>query len=421
MPFRPNRPRDFSGQQPQEKLLSRDFILLFCMSMCCNSYLAVFYCFEQWLEGLAVSPNWRGILLASLAAMVLLFRPVASVVFLKRNKLPPLLCTIILSSCVMLAYPLVPKEHVVGMVWTLRIVQGISLAVYSCCVVAVMVSCIPKGQSARGFALFSLTTLLPYSIIPAVGERILPLLGGEPYLFAATAMLGVPALCMLLPLAPKLRASEIPPAEAEQLTARKLIHAASHSGLAFIYLGCLTFSIMVSLAIYFIKGLCVETGARPEWFFLTYTITMILIRLFGGHLLDTLPRYRVVPICALTLVCCLLGLAWAPRSLFFLCACFYGISLGLLYPLLAATVYDRSTPETRSINSNVMMLTFDASGMIGPLLGGAVVNAGWGYRGVFSTAALLIAACGASMVLDRLRLAWWEHKDKRQRLRSWER
>ena len=421
MPFRPNRPRDFSGQQPQEKLLSRDFILLFCMSMCCNSYLAVFYCFEQWLEGLAVSPNWRGILLASLAAMVLLFRPVASVVFLKRNKLPPLLCTIILSSCVMLAYPLVPREHVVGMVWALRIVQGISLAVYSCCVVAVMVSCIPKGQSARGFALFSLTTLLPYSIIPAVGECVLPLLGGEPYLFAAMAMLGIPALCMLLPLAPKLRASEIPPAEAEQLTARKLIHAASHSGLAFIYLGCLTFSIMVSLAIYFIKGLSVETGARPEWFFLTYTITMILIRLFGGHLLDTLPRYRVVPICALTLVCCLLGLAWAPRSLFIPCACFYGISLGLLYPLLAATVYDRSTPETRSINSNVMMLTFDASGMIGPLLGGAVVNAGWGYRGVFSTAAVLIAACGACMVLDRLRLAWWEHKDKQRLLRSWER
>ena len=31
------------------------------------------------------------------------------------------------------------------------------------------------------------------------------------------------------------------------------------------------------------------------------------------------------------------------------------------------------------------------------------------------------AACGACMVLDRLRLAWWEHKDKRRLLRSWER
>lgn len=397
---------------PQQKLFTRDFILLFCMAMCCNSYLAVFYCFEQWLEGLAVSPNWRGILLSSMGAMVLLFRPVASIVFLKRNKLPPMLCTIVLSSCIMLAYPLVPADHVVGVVWLLRIVQGISLAIYSCCVVAVMVSCIPKGQSARGFAIFSLTTLLPYSIIPAAGERLLPLVGGESHLFALTAILGIPALCMLLPLAPKLRDAEAMGAGNSQLSPRRLIHAASHSGLAFIYLGCLTFSIMVSLAIFFVKGLGTETGARPEWFFLTYTITMILIRFFGGHLLDTLPRYRVVPLCALTLACCVLGMAWAPTFLFIPCAFFYGIGLGLLYPLLAATVYDRSTPETRPINSNVMMLTFDASSMIGPLLGGAVVNAGWGYRGVFTTAAIMVFICGTSMVLDRLRLAWWEHRDK---------
>ena len=50
-----------------------------------------------------------------------------------------------------------------------------------------LVSCIPTGQSARGFALFSLTMLLPYSIIPALSERILPILGGEPHLFAFQA------------------------------------------------------------------------------------------------------------------------------------------------------------------------------------------------------------------------------------------
>lgn len=406
---------------PQQKLLTRDFILLFCLAMCCNSYLAVFYCLEQWLEGLAVSPNWRGILLSSMGAMVLLFRPVASIVFLGRNKLPPMLCSIALSSCIMLAYPLTPAAHVVGVVWLLRIVQGISLAVYSCCVVAVMVGCIPVGQSARGFAIFSLTTLLPYSVIPAAGERLLPLVGGESHLFALTAILGIPALCMLLPLAPRLRHAEVMGAGNSRISPRRLIHAASHSGLAFIYLGCLTFSIMVSLAIFFVKGLGTETGSRPEWFFLTYTITMILIRLCGGRLLDTLPRYRVVPLCALTLACCVLGMAWAPTALFIPCAFFYGIGLGLLYPLLAATVYDRSTPETRPINSNVMMLTFDASSMIGPLLGGAVVHAGWGYRGVFTTAAIMVLVCGSSMVLDRLRLAWWEHRDKRPCKPRWKR
>ena len=86
--------------EPPQKLLSRDFILLFCMAMCSNSYIAVFYCFEQWLEGLSITPNWRGVLLSSLFAMVLLYRPLASVLLLKRGKLLPMLLSIIVSSCV---------------------------------------------------------------------------------------------------------------------------------------------------------------------------------------------------------------------------------------------------------------------------------------------------------------------------------
>ena len=179
----PEQPRRWDKpSEPPQKLLSRDFILLFCMAMFSNSYIAVFYCFEQWLEGLSISPNWRGVLLSSLFAMVLLCRPLASVLLLKRGKLLAMLASIMVSSCVMLAYPYVRGEHVIGIIWLLRIIQGIALAVYSSCTVAVLVSCIPKGQSARGFALFSLTMLLPYSIIPALAERLLPVLGGEPRL-----------------------------------------------------------------------------------------------------------------------------------------------------------------------------------------------------------------------------------------------
>ena len=133
------------------------------MTMFCNSFIAVFYCFEQWLEGMAVSPNWRGVLLASMFAMVLLFRPLASVLLLRRGKLPAMAVSIAISSGVMLGYSYVGGPHAIGMIWTLRIVQGIALAVFSSCTVAVLVSCIPKGQSARGFAIFSLTMLLPFA------------------------------------------------------------------------------------------------------------------------------------------------------------------------------------------------------------------------------------------------------------------
>ncbi|MEG6593803.1 MFS transporter, partial [Desulfovibrio sp. 1188_IL3213] len=197
--------------EPPQTLLSRDFILLFCMTMFCNSFIAVFYCFEQWLEGMSISPNWRGVLLASMFAMVLLFRPLASVLLLRRGKLAAMAVSIVISSCVMLGYAHVGGPHTIGMIWTLRIVQGIALAVFSSCTVAVLVSCIPKGQSARGFAIFSLTMLLPYSIIPAAAEPILPLLGGEAGLFAASSLLGLPSLLMLIPLAPRLRTPEMPP------------------------------------------------------------------------------------------------------------------------------------------------------------------------------------------------------------------
>ena len=61
-----------------------------------------------------------------------------------------------------------------------------------------------------------------------------------------------------------------------------------------------------------------------------------------------------------------------------------------------------------------MMLTFDASGMLAPLMGGAVISAGFGYRGVFSTAALMVFCCGVFMVLDRLRLALWDRREAKK-------
>lgn len=59
-----------------------------------------------------------------------------------------------------------------------------------------------------------------------------------------------------------------------------------------------------------------------------------------------------------------------------------------------------------------MMLTFDASGMLGPLVGGAVIQLGLDYRGVFITAAIIVSMSGGFMLLDRLRLALAERRQR---------
>jgi MFS family permease len=389
----------------QAELLSRDFILLFCLSLCSNGHIAVFYCFEQWLEGIAGSPNWRGLLFSSMFALVLFLRPPASFLLLRGGRLPALAFSTAALIGVMLGYLWLPETCLVGGVLALRIMQGIAIAVQSSCITSVLVNCIPPGQSARGFALFSLTVLLPYSIIPAISEKILlPLLGGiEPRLFALTGVLAFISLLLVIPLAPRLKKAELP-VESQSGAARGVLwDSVRHSGLLCIFSACLCFSTMTILGIFFIKGLCSVTGGQPSLFFSTYTATIILIRLLVGKRLDALPQHAVSVLCALGLALCMLGFAWGPLWAFAPIACLYGVGIGLLYPLLASVVYNRSTPVTRSFNSNMMMSAFDASGMLAPLIGGLVIHAGLGYRGVFTATAVSITLCGLWTLLDWLR------------------
>lgn len=366
-----------------------EFLLLFILAMFANSYIAVFYSFEHWLATMGIAPHWRGGLLSAMFVMVMLGRPVASVWVIRHNALPVMAGAIIINSSAMFVYG---QLHSPYSILALRMVQGLALAAFSSSVVSVLVRCIPKGQSARGFALFSLTLLLPYSVVPLLSERLLPLLGGESRLYAAAGLMGIPALCMIWPLARKIAAREAT-AAANALSLRALIHALGHSGLGRVFLACTFFGSTTILVICFVKGLAQADGASPSLFFTAYSSLVILTRLLSGNHLDTLPRMPVIYTCCLCLALALTGLAVGPGWMFLPLACLYGLGLGMLYPLLAAIIYDGSTPETRSINSNMMMLTFDFSATMGPLLGGAVISAGYGYAGVFLLAAAMAGLC----------------------------
>ena len=398
--------RDRQAGTGGSKLLSRDFFLLFVLLLFCNCSIAIYYCFEQWLDKATVSPNWRGLLLGALFGMIMLTRPLASVFLLGRNKLPWVLGSLIVSTAVMLGYHLLPVDAP-GFVWQVlafRMAQGCALGIFSACTVAVMVSLFPRSQSARGFALFSLTFLLPHAMMPALGEALLPLLanfGGEPGLFALTGLLGLPALVLTLKLAPILRRPESA-GKAEGPGA--ILASARHSGLGLIFLSSLCFGLTTTIGLFFMKGLCSVTGGNPALFYLIYTLTMVVIRTTCSKLLDHLPHYRIAPVCAGIMGLTFLAIAWMPLWAYIPATFLYGAALSLLYPLIAAIICNRSAPGTRGLNSNFMMLTIDAAGLLAPILGGEVINLGFGYRGVFVAGALLILVCGLCIALDGFRV-----------------
>lgn len=383
-----------------QTLWTCEFIILFVLAMCANSYIAVFYSFEHWLTTMGVSPNWRGGLLSAMFFMVMVGRPIASIWVTRHSALPVMAVAIIANSSAMFAYSYLATPYAILL---LRMGQGLALAAFSSSVVSVLVGCFPKGQSARGFALFSLTMLLPYAIVPLLSERLLALVGGEGNLYAWAGFMGLPALCMVWPLARAIAKHEVTHT-ASTLTVAALARSLRHSGLGWVYLACIFFGSMTILVVCFVKGLAQTIGVNPSLFFTAYSSLVILTRLFSGNHLDTLPRIPVIHTCALCLAMSLVGFALGPAWAFIPLACLYGLGLGLLYPLLAAIIYDGSSPETRSINSNMMMLTFDFSAAAGPLMGGFVISAGFGYSGVFLLATCVICLSSLAMLCYSLKL-----------------
>ena len=387
--------------EQSERLLSLEFLVLFFQATCCNCYIAVFYCMEQWMARIDVMPGTRGLLLSVLACVVFLTRPVSTYYLYGRNKRRAMILSILTSSLTLLFYPAIQSSFAVPAIFCLRTIQGLALAVYSSCTVSLLVDCIPKGQSARGFALFSMTLLLPYAVIPAIGEELISLVGGEAQLFAWTALLGFPAL-LTLPLLTRILRAQVQPHRPQKETGTRSAMWASLrlSDLGLAYLACLTFSIMTNEAIFFIKGLCQLIDAVPAYFFTTYTSTIMLIRLAGNTLFDRLPRYPVIMGASLVLALVTSAMAYSSGKELILLSVLYGLSLGLLYPLLAAVICDRSSRELRSVNSNLMMAAFDISGVLAPIIGGFMVTTHLGYRGVFLSCSVSVALSGLCMLCD---------------------
>ncbi len=355
---------------------------------------------EQWMAGIAIAPSARGVLLAVLAAAVFLTRPLATWHLYGRSKLRAMVLGILLASLSLLCYPFIHQEYAVTEIFCLRCFQGVCLAVYSSATVSLLVDSLPKGQSARGFAIFSLTLLLPYAVIPAVGESLIILLGNEVNLFAATAVLGIPALLTVPLLSNGSMKKES--TKKEEKSAALMLQSLHPRVLGLVYLSCVTFSIMTNGAIFFMKGLCQIIGAQPAYFFTTYTSTIMLIRLLGNTFFDRLPCYPVTIFCSALLAFCTAFMAFCNGHTLIMLSIIYGVGLGLLYPLLAAIVCDRSSPELKSLHSNIMMAGFDLSGFLAPVIGGILLNAGFSYQAVFLSISISITVCGVSLFCDRI-------------------
>ena len=166
------------------------------------------------------------------------------------------------------------------------------------------------------------------------------------------------------------------------------------------FVSCLGYAIIVS----FVSKYGVNRGlVAPGTFFICAAVTMTLIRVFGGQLID---RLKPLPLLAAPLLCgvaCFAILATNPSEpLFYTAGGFFGLSMGLAFPLFNTMCVRCAPTERRGAASALYGLSNDMGIGIGSVAWGAVIDA-TGYGVVFwgGMAIMVVTFVFAALVFPR--------------------
>ena len=150
---------------------------------------------------------------------------------------------------------------------------------------------------------------------------------------------------------------------------------------------CLGYSIIVNFASLY----GTQAGIpNPGLFFLLAAVTMTAVRLGGGSLIDRL-RPRVL--FAVPMACGIISLAMLANSVnewvFYCAGAFFGVSMGLAFPLLNSVCVKNTVPERWGAASGFFGLANDVGIGVGALIWGAVADV---------TGFVPVMYCGAAML-----------------------
>jgi len=368
-------------------LFSLGFLAINLQFALVTAIAALFFAFSGYLAHLGIGPATAGFIISadSLAALVIqpviapLVHPGASRRWLAGGSL-------VLAAALFMAGQVTSVPFLV----TARLLQGAGFICVVSALITMIVQCIPPDMSGRVFGWVSLIRLVPYAVIPPLFDlmKIAPSSFGK-----VLALAGVAALVPILALAlPQYLTAEQAAAPAPGLSG--MLDSLRSPSVIMLLLSSLLLFCGYSAVFFYLKEFGIGMGiTNVSLFFTIATVAMILVRLCGGWFFD---RYSKIILCVMgllaTAVCYALLPACASGRGLFILAGIAGLGWGVAMPLQAAVMFDISSPRTRGMNQNLLIVMMQAGFFLGPLLGGWMISLS-GYTALFaSLAALTVAA-----------------------------
>ena len=348
---------------------------------------------------LGASPSVVGIVVSSFSVTALLIRPFAGPAFDSFSRKRLLMASQCIICACMFLYGVV--DSLQGLV-IVRLVHGIGIGCSGPLAMSLVSEFLPESRFASGISIYALAQSFAQVVGPAAGLYLVNAIGFSPSYFLAAGCLLV-AICgvglIREPYRERLRY--------ELKLDRMFAPEAVGKGIALMLLAT-SFSCMGAYVVLY--GYSVGVSQMGV-FFIVYAFCLLGTRPLFGSMADRFGAPRMLAVGIAFFAASYVALAVADNLVAFIIAAILGSAgFGCCGPLLQSTALASVPPSRRGAASNTAFTGLDLGMLIGPIIGGMVIEAATPILGSKPEAyslmwlAMLIPAVGASLIVLRWNL-----------------
>ena len=237
-------------------------------------------------------------------------------------------------------------------IFILRLMQGVAFAFFFTSAATAVSDYVPSEARAYGLGLFGAFTIASYSIGPPIGEFVIERFSYSIF-FLYTSLFSLLAFvfCFLS-------------REGNFTVSRKSVFS-GFFGVIFsarfrvLLLTNLIIAVGLGSMLNFFSVFLEENKIHARSFFLTYSITVILIRILGGKLPDVVERRKIALPSMIIMILSLLMISSISSTLSAVLVSFvFSLGYGILYPTVSAMIIDRALDDERGTAMGAFNMSF---------------------------------------------------------------
>ena len=351
-----------------QKKLTRDFILCFFAQFAFSStFFILIPTLPIYLSSLGAKEAEIGVLIGAFSVSSLILRPIVGKALLKiperRFMIAGSLFFVSSSMAYLFAPPFWP-------LLALRILHGIGFALFATASFTLIANITPETNRGQIISYFYLSINFAFALAPYFGVLLINQFN-FPFNFRVLFLVctGLSLCCLFIVL--KLKKTQGLPMNDLSVQKQPFLSLEALPPAIIAFMITITWGAVTA----FFPLYALSKGVKnPGVFFAAFAITLILVRGFGGKILDAYPREKVILPCLFNLIISMPILAFSSTlPMFVLVAIIWGIGSGFLYPSLVAYTIDHAGSSRGPAMGTFTALT-DLGAGIGAVMMGVILE-----------------------------------------------